>query len=488
LHDEFNLSRMSLEVQLRPYQRKAISEIYDSIRQQQRRIVLQLVTGAGKTSCFSQIVKDFISRRSQRVLCVAHRIELIGQMHERLKLMGVDNHAHFAGEAMPEVCPQVTCVSIQTFGSKKFTPPEDVGLLVIDEAHHCNINNTYGDLLNYYPNLIVVGVTATPLRLDGKGFDDVFERMVTGPSVKEMQKDGYLAYYRAFAGQKPDLSAIKKRAGDYQVKALEDACDTPVLLGDLVKSYQKHSNGKRCIVFAVGVDHSLHICREYLAAGLSAEHIDGTTPRADREAILNRFRLGETLILCNCAIVTEGFDVPAAEVVQLARPTKSISLYLQMVGRVLRPVEGKTAIVLDHGGLIEEHGFPCDNRNWTLKGCESKKSMTIVNPETQEIEWDEEGEEKEKRKEIEHHKNVELKELNMQEESKAEKLVLKLVERQKHGGRKRGWVYFQLIEKHRNILTIDHLKHAEKHLGYGRGWHKHKWREFQESINGAVAS
>jgi superfamily II DNA or RNA helicase len=242
--------------------------------------------------------------------------------------------------------------------------------------------------------------------------------------------------------------------------------------------------GKRCIVFAVGVEHSLSIMREYLAAGISAEHIDGKTPKGDREAILNRLRTGETQVLCNCAIVTEGFDLPAAEVVQLARPTQSVALYLQMVGRVLRPLDGKRAIILDHGGLIEAHGFPSDHRNWTLKGVETKKSIVKQEGDGRLVVDEEATENEEKvKREIEILKEQKLYKLT--EAGKAETLVLKLVAQQKYKGYKPIWVMYRLIENHRNVLTIEHFKCLEKHLGYRRGWHKHKWNEFQDSLANA---
>ncbi|MGL6351455.1 MAG: DEAD/DEAH box helicase family protein, partial [Aeromonas sp.] len=163
-------------IELRDYQKTAIAQVYQAIRDGQSKIMLQLATGLGKTTVFSQIVGDFVSRRSDRVLCVAHRVELIGQMSERLKAMGVQNWAQYAGqEQNPEA--QVHCVSVQTFASKSYQRPDGVKLIIIDEAHHLQPKNTYGDILSHYPEAIVIGVTATPIRLDGKGFEGVFERL-----------------------------------------------------------------------------------------------------------------------------------------------------------------------------------------------------------------------------------------------------------------------------------------------------------------------
>lgn len=476
---QFSVNAKKMQVELRDYQKELIARVYQAIRDRNRRILLQLVTGGGKTTIFSKIAQDFVGKRNQRVLLIAHRVELISQMSQRLGMMGVRHWAQYAGGAQYAE-EQVHCVSIQTFSSKKYEKPQGVGLVVIDECHHFSSQSSYGKLLEVYPEAYVIGVTATPLRLDGQGFEDIFSAIVTGPQVKEMQEQGYLAPYKAYAGEIPDLRSVKKRLGDYQLGALEEACDTPILRGDLVATYQRIAQGKRCIVFAVGVQHSLNIAREYLASGISAEHLDGKTPKGDREAILHRFKTGETKILCNCAIVTEGFDVPACEVVQLARPTKSTSLYLQMVGRVLRPLEGKTAIILDHAGAIEEHGLPCDRRNWSLKGCDKKKIETKREDDGEIVPLTEE--EIAERKEIEHLKEIELTEVKVSEHSQAEKLVLKLIATQESKGYKPAWVYFKLVERYANILTEEHFKVFEKHMGYKRGWSKHKWKEFQESL------
>lgn len=468
------------QIELRDYQKSLIAQTYQAVREGKRRILLQLVTGGGKTTIFSQIVRDFVGKRGDRAMLIAHRVELISQMSQRLGRMGVRHWAQYAGGAQ-KADEQVHCVSVQTFSGKKYEKPQDVRLIVVDEAHHFSVGSAYDKLLKTYPDAYVIGVTATPVRLDGRGFEGIFETLIAGPQVRAMQSQGYLAPYRAFSGEIPDLKSVKKRLGDYQLGALEDACDTPVLRGDLVATYQRLAAGKRCIVFAVGIQHSLNIMREYLAAGISAEHIDGKTPKGDREAVLNRFRSGETQVLCNCTIVTEGFDVPACEVVQLARPTRSIALYLQMVGRALRPLGDKVALVLDHAGAIEEHGLPCDPRNWTLKGCDREPSYSKLD-ENGEVALMSESEIAE-RKEIEHRKEIELKEVELLGGySRAESLVLKLIATQEARGYKPSWVYFRLVEKHANVLTEEHFKILSKHMDYKRGWAKHKWREFQESL------
>ncbi|MGL4910578.1 MAG: DEAD/DEAH box helicase [Cetobacterium sp.] len=468
------------KIELRDYQKKAIAEVYQAIRDGKRRIVIQLGTGLGKTSVFSQVVADFASRRpNQRVLCVAHRVELIKQMSDRLGIMGVPNwEQKQGGNQNPEF--QVHCVSIQTFASKNYQKPADVGLVIIDELHHFQSKNSYGQLFEYYPNAIFIGVTATPIRLDGKGFDDTFEYMTCGPQYAEMKDAGYLAPYKAFAGIQPDLQTVKTNAGDYQIRQLADACDDVVLIGNLVDKYQELAAGKSCIVFAVSVKHSQHIVERYLEAGIKAEHIDGTTPAEHRADILNRFKTGKTKVLSNCAIITEGYDCSSAEVVQLARPTKSLSLMLQMVGRVLRPHPGKTALILDHAGVIEEHGLPCQPRTWTLQGSPKKKFKITEDEDTGEI-----LEAKEEVKEpVEPKPRIVIEKDGIMQEitpnTLAEQIVLGLIARQQVNNHKPYWVMYRLMENHADTLTIEHFQIFAKHMGYKRGWAQHKWQEFLE--------
>jgi superfamily II DNA or RNA helicase len=246
-------------------------------------------------------------------------------------------------------------------------------LIVIDEAHRAAAS-TYQRIVAHVrernPRVKVVGLTASPQRTDGKGLSDLFDTLVYGPSVRWLIDAGYLADYELLAPpSEADVSAVKTRAGDYAKDELEAAVDKPAIIGDAVSHYLRLARGKRCAVFCVSRKHSRHVCEQYLAAGVPAEHVDGETPSAERKAIVARFMAGETLVLCSVELFIEGFDCPGIEVVQMLRPTQSVVVYLQAIGRALRPAPGKAkALILDHVKNWERHGLPDDDREWSLEG------------------------------------------------------------------------------------------------------------------------
>jgi DNA repair protein RadD len=187
------------------------------------------------------------------------------------------------------------------------------------------------------------------------------------PQVAELIVGGFLVKARCYAPVNPDLRGVKVQQGDYVINQLEGRMNTDRLVGDIVEHWLKYGERRRTICFAVGVDHSVHIRNEFLKFGVRAEHLDGDTPTTEREAILDRLASGETEVVTNCMVLTEGWNMPAVGCCILARPTKQMGLFRQMVGRVLRPADGKPdAIVLDHSGAVFRHGLPEDHVEWTL--------------------------------------------------------------------------------------------------------------------------
>jgi DNA repair protein RadD len=463
---------------LRDYQKDAIADIYGAIRAGYRRILLQLCTGGGKTTIFSQVVKDFVNRRpsTDRVLVVAHRVELIDQMHHRLLGMGVANWCQRkASDQDPD--QQVHSLSVQTFASRRYQRPENVKLIVIDEAHHLQGSNTYGKLLEHYPDAFVLGVTATPIRLDKRGFRDVFDTLIQGPPMADLIEQGFLSEYKIFEGLTPDLANVATKGGDYQSQQLEKACDQAFLIGDLVQNYNRLCGGQSAIVFGASVKHSQHIAESYNAAGIPAAHIDATSCPEYRQSAINQFKSGEIKILSNYSLITEGFDVPACEVIQIARPTQSLGLYLQMVGRGLRPAASKPhATILDHAGVVEAHGFPDDFRVWTLDGCKKIKRVVksvfleepvqrdpVASSELLTLDGD-------------------LVETSRRAKAVNEQHLMELLAIQNARGYKPYWVVARLIETLGDRLTLDLLKLAAKQLGYKRGWAQHQWAKIQEEF------
>jgi superfamily II DNA or RNA helicase len=214
----------------------------------------------------------------------------------------------------------------------------------------------------------VLGLTATPERLDGKGLDYLFDEMIVVRSVTQLIDDGYLIKPQCFVGPTCDLTGIHTRLGDYDAGELEEAMDTPRLVGDIVKNWRRLANNYRTVVFAAGVNHAVHLAEAFRDDGVSAAMVSGETKQRERDEIVRAWRSGEITTVTNVNVFTEGFDMPELECCVLARPTQSVTRYLQAVGRVMRPAPGKTgAIILDPAGCCQTHGAPYIDREWTLE-------------------------------------------------------------------------------------------------------------------------
>jgi superfamily II DNA or RNA helicase len=213
-----------------------------------------------------------------------------------------------------------------------------------------------------------VGLTATPERLDGRGLGEHWQRLVIGPSVAWLRQAGYLAPYRLYAPSVLDTSGLRVRGGDYAREEAQALMLRQAIVGDVASTYQRLAHGRQAIGYAVGVEHSRAMAEMFCRWGVPAAHVDGNTPDAERTATVEAFREGRLRMLWNVDVFSEGVDVPGIEAVILARPTASLGLYLQQVGRGLRPGPGKTCIILDHVGNWERHGRPDDPREWSLEG------------------------------------------------------------------------------------------------------------------------
>jgi superfamily II DNA or RNA helicase len=246
-------------------------------------------------------------------------------------------------------------------------------LIVWDECHHIAAGS-WSSIFARYSRARHVGLSATPVRLDGKGLGDHFDEMVRGPTVRELIDGGFLVRYRAFAPTIPDTAGLHTRMGDYVKSEVANLMDRPRIVGDAIAHYRKLAAGKRAVVFAVSIEASRRVVDGFRAAGIPAEHVDGETPTDERDAAIRRFESGDTLVLSNVDLFGEGFDLPSIEVAILLRPTQSLGLYLQQVGRALRTAPGKSeAIILDHAGNILRHGLPDEDREWTLDGERASK-------------------------------------------------------------------------------------------------------------------
>lgn len=360
---------------LRDYQDDLLEGARNAFRAGQQTVLLQLPTGGGKT-----LTSAFMVKRSsdKGLVCwwLVHRREIIGQASATFSRLGIQHGLIMAGNCTDPM-KRAQVGSIQTIVRRMADlPPPDI--IFFDEAHHM-ASGQYQQVFDAFPRAKKVGMTATPWRLDGKGLGRWFQSMVEGPSVATLIERGALSSYRLFAPSQVDTSAIKIQAGDFKRDDLADMMDKPSITGDAVDHYRRLCHGKRAVAFAVSIEHSQHVVAQFRANGIAAEHVDGGMDVSSRDAAIRRFVAGETLILSNCELFGEGFDVPAIEAAILLRPTKSLSLHLQQVGRALRPSPGKVeAIILDHAGNSLLHGLPDDDREWSLDDRVKKKAREDV--------------------------------------------------------------------------------------------------------------
>lgn len=348
---------------LRPYQQRAIDDLRAAFRNGARAPLLVGPTGMGKTIIFSAIAAS-AAAKGRSALVLVHRRELIHQASRKLADAGVDHGVIAAG--MPSADAPIQVASVQTLIRRLHTVPEPPDLIIIDEAHHAAAGS-WQAIINHWPGVLRIGVTATPCRLDGKGLGNVFDALIEGPSVQMLTSAGYLSPARIYAPPMvANLSGIRKRAGDYAIDQAADAMARPTVTGDAIKHYRKLGGDQQAIAFCCNVNHAVSVRDSFATAGISSELLLGNTP--DRDDVVARFASGQTRILVTVDVVSEGFDIPAAGCAILLRPTQSLGLYLQQVGRVLRPAPGKdAAVILDHVGNVTRHGFPDDHRRWTLE-------------------------------------------------------------------------------------------------------------------------
>ena len=373
---DFSVFSPIADTELRNYQQKNKEKIYDAWVNS-RSIMLQMPTGTGKTRLFVSIVKDLHNwgkdnKQAVKILLLAHRLELIDQISSNLgEKYGLAHGVIMASNMERKELPiQVGSVStlnrrLQNWSDKEFD------IIIVDEAHHIKADS-YRKIIEEFPMAKVLGVTATPYRLNGAGFKEEFDDLILSDSVSKFIKNKYLSEYeyysiKANSTTQRKIDNIKQLAfnGDYDEGALIDVLDKDHVRAGIVKTYLKYAKDKKGLVYTINKEHNKHICSQFIANGISARAIDSETKKEDREKIIQAFKSGEFDILCNVNIFSEGFDCPDIEFVQLARPTKSLSMYLQQVGRGLRTSENKDKVVfLDNVGLYKRFGLPSARRHW----------------------------------------------------------------------------------------------------------------------------
>lgn len=340
-----------------------------------KRVLGVACTGFGKTVCFADIVRRTVER-GHRVVILAHRIEIIRQIGKALARSGVAFGWVLPGQSTPVA--RVLVGMVQTVANRLAAIPEPK-LLVVDEAHHATAGS-YTKITDAWANAYVLGVTASPARTDGRGLGDVFDALVEGPPMAELISRGRLSPYDYFAPPvRANLAGVRTRGGDYALDELAAAMDQRAVTGDAVRHYAKHLNGRPAIAFCVSVAHAQHVAQQFAEAGWKAESVDGSTDpsiRADRIQAIGDGRLN---VLTSCDIISEGTDIPVVAGAVLLRPTQSLIIYLQQVGRVLRPKpDNSRAVILDHVGNCLSHGMPDQPREWSLEGRQKRQGPTPV--------------------------------------------------------------------------------------------------------------
>lgn len=364
---------------LRNYQQDAKERIFSKWNYVND-ILYQMPTGTGKTRLFTSIIRDINvwglrTGVKQHILIIAHRSELIEQIDRSLNKYRV-SHGIIAGGVFKDrrdLTQSVQVASIQTIthGSNyNLARSLKIDFIIIDEAHHA-VATSYNRLWRLYPDAKKLGVTATPWRMNHRGFKSNFEAFIPSMSIREFMQKGWLAPYKYYSipinsSLKRTIDKIKEFdiEGDYKISALENVMDNDHIRAQLFNSYKLLAFGKKGIIYSISRQHSEHICAQYQEFGIRIVSIDSDTPAKKREILVNDFKNGLIDIIVNVDIFSEGFDCPDIEFIQLARPTKSLVKYIQQVGRGLRKNGNKECIILDNVGMYTSFGLPDEYRDW----------------------------------------------------------------------------------------------------------------------------
>lgn len=383
-----------LVVALRDYQEDFVHKVRAAFREQMRAVLLVAATGAGKTVVFSYIAKSAAGKGS-RVLILAHRDTLIKQASRKLTENGVQHGIIMAGFT-PNPRRLVQVASVQTLVrrlEKMKAAGVEFDLIVVDEAH-LSAAASYMKVFETWPKARVLGVTGSPIRLDGKGLGRgqgaIYDVIVQGIGIRDLIEQGYLVRPVYYASkERVDLSGVKKVGGDFDNAALAEVMDKPVITGSAIEHYRKICPGVPAVAWCANVAHARHVADQFNAAGIPARALSGEDDTAERDRALADLSSGVIKVITFAMLLVEGVDCPAIGAVILLRPTMSLSSYLQTIGRGLRPVyapgmplgtvaerlaaidagpKGRVCYVLDHAGLVFRHGFAHDDREWSLDG------------------------------------------------------------------------------------------------------------------------
>ena len=395
-------------VALRDYQDQGVEDIRDAFRRSLKAPLYVLPTGGGKTYTYAYIAQQ-AADKGNKIVILEHRKELIRQASLSLASIGVKHgiiapqdkisairkaHVEKIGQPMIVGWPNVYVASVQTLARRMDWLKEfDPDMIIVDEAHH-SVAGTWLRIKEACPNCRYLGVTATPERADGAGLKSFYDTMIHGPTVSELIEKGALVPPRVFSPPlKANLDDVPKRGKDWDPEALAEILDKPTITGDAVKHYRKLAPGKAAIVFCASVKHAVHVCDAFKADGWKFVVVTGDMDDIERDRAISDLASRRIHGIVTVDVVSEGTDIPVAEVAIMLRATQSLALYLQQGGRVLRPVyadgfdlntdEGRLdaiahsdklyGLILDHVGNVFRHGFPDEDRAWSLEGKKGRQ-------------------------------------------------------------------------------------------------------------------
>lgn len=347
-----------MSIELRPYQKDYVRKLGAVYNQGIKKVCIVAPCGSGKTALFAALAET-TQKQGNTVWFLVHRKELLDQTINTFKRFNI-----------PLKTIHIGMVATVANHINNYPKPD---MIIFDECHFSTAK-TWLKIVNAYPNVYYIGLTATPCRLDGKPLKDIYETMITGITEKELIDTGYLAPYKYYAPSVTDLSALKRKGKDFDKEQATELLSTKAVFGNVIEHYLKYAANKQAICYCSSIQHSESVAKAFNLADINAIHFDGNTPKKQRDNIIKRFRNKEIQILCNVDLISVGFDCPDCECCILLRPTMSLALYIQQSMRCMRPKQGKIAIILDHVNNYKRFGLPDDKREWSLDSVPKVKS------------------------------------------------------------------------------------------------------------------